>query len=49
MTKNKKKNPPVTRADFYKASNERFIKHCLRIAREQVIKSTQGTYKENQK
>jgi len=47
MTKTKKKSPPVTREDFYKASNERFIKHCRRVAREQVIKETQGKYKEN--
>ena len=49
MKKTKKKSPPVTRADFYKASNERFIKHCQRVAREQVIKETQGKYKENKK
>ena len=48
MNDYKKKSPPVTRADFYKASNERFIKHCQRVAREQVIKETQGKYKESQ-
>ena len=49
MTKTKKKSPKITRADFYKASNERFIKHCQRVAREQVLQETKGTYRENQK